>query len=484
MSLLEKILNELRQTGNRDIDLARDGSTTKLSRLRAGTDDTDAVNVSQLNSSNSRILNLENSEKIITYYEVVAGTSSGDKIDVPEGATILLGKYGDSEDAILSTVNSGDKYPKWRSPKDSSNQAVTTSLATDGTYTFSSTPVDADVAIVFTFSIKEIDYLNLNKGFIIYELENQIDWTNSDYDFYTTESVVAGSGNTKTITLKGVTYTGKFLAHTETATDFSFLAARHSDTPSSAGTLALSRSRGSHGSPTVVQTGDTISMIAALGYDGTDYEYGARIDFNAVGTIANNKIPTQIVFKVMGDASGTLDTALTIHNTKNLTANGNIIVNGLTASRIVETNGSKQLISAAKSTAYNKNFGRNSDTVAEGDSTMQFPVGTNPTITDVTGSVSFATPRTPSATLPTVVYAVIEFECDDTETVTVDVEIGGTIIASPSNHFDVLGVGVTGISTIRQFITFTVPANVSYEFTASGTGTATIISVKEQLSQI
>ena len=43
------------------------------------------------------------------------------------------------------------------------------------------------------------------------------------------------------------------------------------------------------------------------------------------------------------------------------------ILSGLTASQIVETDGSKQLVSAAKGTAYNKNFGTGAGEVAEGN---------------------------------------------------------------------------------------------------------------------
>lgn len=50
-------------------------------------------------------------------------------------------------------------------------------------------------------------------------------------------------------------------------------------------------------------------------------------------------------------------------------SSGQVPVNGasLSASSIVETDGSSQLITASKNTAYNKNFGQASDTVTEGD---------------------------------------------------------------------------------------------------------------------
>ena len=50
-----------------------------------------------------------------------------------------------------------------------------------------------------------------------------------------------------------------------------------------------------------------------------------------------------------------------------LEVDGSVLISGLTASQIVETNASKTLVSISKGTAYNKNFGTGSGTVAEGD---------------------------------------------------------------------------------------------------------------------
>jgi len=54
-----------------------------------------------------------------------------------------------------------------------------------------------------------------------------------------------------------------------------------------------------------------------------------------------------------------------------LHVNGNIRCDNLTASQIVETDASKNLVSAAKGTAYNKNFGTTAGTVLEGDRITQ-----------------------------------------------------------------------------------------------------------------
>lgn len=89
----------------------------------------------------------------------------------------------------------------------------------------------------------------------------------------------------------------------------------HSNTAGDGAVRYFARSRGTTASPTVVQNGDTLATIAAVGYDGTDYALGARIDFVVDGTPGNNDMPTKILFKTSPDGSHTPVTAVTIDNT-------------------------------------------------------------------------------------------------------------------------------------------------------------------------
>lgn len=113
-------------------------------------------------------------EKLITYYEVVSGTSSGNQVNVPSGGTIVFDKFGSSKDAILSTVD-GNGNPTWETPRNSSGGMVTTSMALDGTYIFSSSPVDTNVAIVYVFKIKVLDLGSVDLNKVIAETENNLD---------------------------------------------------------------------------------------------------------------------------------------------------------------------------------------------------------------------------------------------------------------------------------------------------------------------
>jgi len=113
---------------------------------------------------------LNNHETLITYFEVVAGASSGNQVTVPTNGTIVLDKFGASKDAILSTVD-GNGNPTWESPRDAGGNIITTSMALDGTYVFSGTPVDANVTIVYVFKIKVVDWGNVDLNFVISENE-------------------------------------------------------------------------------------------------------------------------------------------------------------------------------------------------------------------------------------------------------------------------------------------------------------------------
>jgi len=119
---------------------------------------------------NIEVNELQEREIQFQYYEVVSGTSSGNQINVPADARILLDKFGDSGDAILSRVN-GNGNPTFESPRDSSGNITTTGLDVQGNYTFSSIPQDPQVAIIYTFKIQQQFTENLDENFILTETE-------------------------------------------------------------------------------------------------------------------------------------------------------------------------------------------------------------------------------------------------------------------------------------------------------------------------
>lgn len=131
-----------------------------------------AENVQEALDELDALLDILNAnEKVITYYEVVSAASSGNAVNVPASGTILLDRFGSSKDAILSRID-GNNIPTYESPSDASGNVVTASLALDGTYLFSTTPVDTDVAIIYVFKILTQDYPEVDIDFVISETEN------------------------------------------------------------------------------------------------------------------------------------------------------------------------------------------------------------------------------------------------------------------------------------------------------------------------
>lgn len=76
------------------------------------------------------------------------------------------------------------------------------------------------------------------------------------------------------------------------------------------------RSDGTEASPTIVVDTDYLFSIAAIGYDGTDYAQGGRIDFVVDGTPGAGDMPTSMKFYTSADGSETPTLALTIDPTQ------------------------------------------------------------------------------------------------------------------------------------------------------------------------
>lgn len=76
------------------------------------------------------------------------------------------------------------------------------------------------------------------------------------------------------------------------------------------------RSDGSEGAESIVVDNDYLMTIAAVGYDGTDYAQGARIDFLVDGTPGAGDMPTRIEFSTSADGSEAPTLALTIDSTQ------------------------------------------------------------------------------------------------------------------------------------------------------------------------
>jgi len=120
---------------------------------------------------------------------------------------------------------------------------------------------------------------------------------------------------------------------------------RHGATAAAGAQLYGARSRGTEAAPTVVSNGDRLLSVTAVGYDGTDYATSSQIDFEVDAAPGNNDMPGRIVFKTSADGGQTLTERAKIDSA------GNFNIDGLTASRAVVTDASKNLGSSATTAA-------------------------------------------------------------------------------------------------------------------------------------
>ena len=150
------------------------------------------------------------------------------------------------------------------------------------------------------------------------------------------------SGTSDTMTVNGATITANFQGHSDTLAVYE--SHTHSDTAGSGGIFYSARSRGTELAQTVVQSGDTLGAMSFVGYDGTDYATSSAIFATVDGTPGNNDMPGRLTFYTSPDGSQTL--AERMH----ISAAGNVNIAGLTASEIVITDASKNLVSAPVAT--------------------------------------------------------------------------------------------------------------------------------------
>lgn len=144
-----------------------------------------------------------------------------------------------------------------------------------------------------------------------------------------------------TIPFGGGTLGVKVLVDSEGLTDLGGVVEnRHSNTAGIGANFVLSRTRGTHAAPTVVQTGDNVGRIASLAYDGTEFVESAEIRADVTGTVGAGKTPGQIVFRTADDATGALQPAMTISNAQVVTLNNALpIGSGGTGVTAAATNG-------------------------------------------------------------------------------------------------------------------------------------------------
>jgi hypothetical protein len=123
-------------------------------------------------------------------------------------------------------------------------------------------------------------------------------WDESNDAFKFNKAAVIGDGEGDIFdTINGVTVTSDLEVHSEGTADLGGITVhRHTDTNDFGGHIISLKSRGVHGSSTILQDGDTVMRLIGAGYDGTDYATAAEIQFEVDGTPGTNDMPGRIMF--------------------------------------------------------------------------------------------------------------------------------------------------------------------------------------------
>ena len=152
-----------------------------------------------------------------------------------------------------------------------------------------------------------------------------------------------------TIVVGGVTLGETLAIHGIDDTEIQLGLHRHSASATTGAVLEGQRSRGTEGAESIVQDGDVLFNLVALGHDGVDYALSSRIRFEVDGTPGSGDMPGRIVFSTTPDGSETLAEAMRISQDKAITMGGTLAVTGAVtvgtgaAAGVIESNGNFDL---------------------------------------------------------------------------------------------------------------------------------------------
>lgn len=119
-----------------------------------------------------------------------------------------------------------------------------------------------------------------------------------------TASITVGHATAEDVTIGGAVVTPKIAVHTEGATDLGGLfLERHTDIAGFGGHILFGRTRGTEAVEAIVQSGDVVGRLNAIGFDGVDFEQTAEIRFEIDGTPGVGDMPGRIVFLTTPDGA-------------------------------------------------------------------------------------------------------------------------------------------------------------------------------------
>jgi hypothetical protein len=143
----------------------------------------------------------------------------------------------------------------------------------------------------------------------------------------TTDLTVGNAVRDVEFTINGALLTGVISAETTGASDLGgIIMQRHGSTAAFGGHFVALRSRGTSTTPTIVSSGDTLSLMASAGFDGTDYALAGQIIMQVDGTPGADDMPGRIVFLTSADGGQTPIEAMRIDSSQRVGINNPTLI--------------------------------------------------------------------------------------------------------------------------------------------------------------
>ena len=157
--------------------------------------------------------------------------------------------------------------------------------------------------------------------------------TGMEYD--ETQDALSISGHYHTNTIAGASLESTLQIHSSGSSDLAeVFMERHSDTAAYGAHMIFSRSRGAEDSETVVQSGDLLSRIIAVGHDGADYGLASEIQMGVDNGAGAGDMPGFIKLFTSSDGSEAPTERLRIDSTGKTKITGNLEVVSTTEASI------------------------------------------------------------------------------------------------------------------------------------------------------
>jgi hypothetical protein len=198
------------------------------------------------------------------------------------------------------------------------------------------------------------------------------DNTNLNWDD-TNNRLMVGTG-ANSFTVNGSTKgSGLTVSGAGTSNAYDLSVHKHSGTDSPG--VFLIRSRGNESTPAPVNSGDVLGEMNFLGYDGTDFEYGAKIDSTVDGTPGSNDMPAALNFYTVPDGGVTPTLAMKIGQDRVVAVSNKAVIGGTTpaASTVLDLQSTTGALKLPSMTTTQRNALTASDGMMIYNSTMGVP---------------------------------------------------------------------------------------------------------------